>query len=38
VIGRLLDEASASLDRGESDARTIDQIIAEGRARLAAER
>ncbi len=38
VLGRLLDEASASLDRGEADTRTIDQIIAEGRARLAAER
>lgn len=29
-------EARASLDRGESDTRTVGQIIEEGRARLAA--
>ncbi len=38
AISKMLDEARASLDRGEIDARTIDQIIAEGRARLAAGR
>lgn len=38
ALGRMLDEARASLDRGEADTRTVEQIIAEGRARLAADR
>ena len=38
AIGKLLDEARASLDRGDADTRTVDEIIAQGRARLAAGR
>lgn len=37
-LEHMLAEARASLDRGECDTRTVDQIIAEGRARLAAAR
>ena len=38
ALEQMVGEARASLDRGEQDTRTVDQIIAEGRARLAAER
>jgi hypothetical protein len=38
ALERMIADARASLDRGEEDTRTVEQIIAEGRARLAAGR